>query len=77
MIELNTRSACRSKLVRSDSGRWRISRAHIIGTRVRDTTAEITMVTVSVMANSWNRRRTGDVAHEQQRYEHRDERNRQ
>ena len=29
-----------------------------MGTRVRDTTAEITMVTASVMANSWNSRPT-------------------
>ena len=34
------------------------SLAHIIGTSVSETTAEITMVTASVMANSWNSRPT-------------------
>jgi hypothetical protein len=33
-------------------------RAHSIGTSVSETTAEITIVTASVMANSWNRRPT-------------------
>ena len=37
---------------------WRSSLAHIIGTRVSDTTAEITIVTASVSANSWNSRPT-------------------
>ena len=35
-----------------------MSLAHIIGTSVSDTTAEMTIVTASVMANSWNRRPT-------------------
>ena len=35
-----------------------MSLAHIIGTSVSDTTAEITIVTASVMANSWNSRPT-------------------
>ena len=35
-----------------------MSFAHIIGTKVNDTTAEMTIVTASVMANSWNRRPT-------------------
>nr|WP_256729851.1 hypothetical protein [Burkholderia pseudomallei] len=37
---------------------WRSSFAHIIGTSVSDTTAEITIVTASVIANSWNSRPT-------------------
>ena len=41
-----------------DSGTCFRSRAHSIGTRVSDTTAEITIVAASVMANSWNRRPT-------------------
>ena len=36
----------------------RSSLAHIIGTSVSDTTAEMTMVTARVMANSWNSRPT-------------------
>ena len=36
----------------------RSSLAHIIGTSVSDTTAEMTMVAASVMANSWNSRPT-------------------
>ncbi len=35
-----------------------MSLAHIIGTSVSDTTAEMTMVTASVMENSWNSRPT-------------------
>ncbi len=35
-----------------------MSLAHIIGTSVSETTAEMTMVTASVMANSWNSRPT-------------------
>ena len=37
---------------------WRSSRAHIIGVSVSETTAEIRIVTASVMANSRNRRPT-------------------
>ena len=58
MIQLKPRSAARSKRLRCASGRCRTSRAHIIGTSVSDTTAEMTMVTDSVMANSWNSRPT-------------------
>jgi hypothetical protein len=47
--------------------------AHIIGTSVSDTTAEISMVTARVTANSRNRR-PDDVLHEQQRNEHGDQR---
>ena len=42
----------------SDGRCWRRSLAHIIGTRVSDTTAEIRIVTASVMANSRNSRPT-------------------
>jgi hypothetical protein len=46
-------------LRRSMFAGWCFSnRAHIIGTSVSDTTAEITIVTASVMANSWNSRPT-------------------
>ncbi len=58
MIQLKPCSAARSNRLRSASGRCRTSLAHIIGTRVSDTTAEITMVTDRVMANSWNNRPT-------------------
>jgi hypothetical protein len=37
---------------------WWSRRAHIIGVRVRDTTAETRMVTLRVTANSRNRRPT-------------------
>ena len=40
--------------LRSDS--WLSMRAHIIGVRVSDTTAEIRIATARVMANSRNRR---------------------
>ena len=62
------RSACRTSAAPSASSllallalrawRWRSSCAHIIGTRVSDTTAEIRMVTASVTANSRNSRPT-------------------
>jgi hypothetical protein len=42
----------------ASSGMWCRSLAHIMGTRVSDTTAEMTIVTASVMANSWNSRPT-------------------
>ena len=42
----------------SSSERRRSSRAHIIGTRVSDTTAEMTIVTARVIANSRNSRPT-------------------
>ena len=58
MTQLKPCSAARSKRLRSASGRWRTSLAHIIGTSVSDTTAEMTMVTDRVMANSWNSRPT-------------------
>jgi len=52
MTALNALSALRSNAVRSFSGRWRISLAHIIGTSVSGhPAAEMTMVTASVMAN--------------------------
>ena len=51
-MALKMRSERTSKALRSDSGRWRISLAHIIGTSVSETTAEITIVMASVMANS-------------------------
>ena len=47
-----------SKRLLSFGGVWRNSFAHSIGTSVSDTTAEITIVTASVIANSWNRRPT-------------------
>ncbi len=37
---------------------WRTSLAHIMGTRVSDTTAEMRIVTASVIANSRKRRPT-------------------
>ena len=49
-------SLIRSKRLGLRSALRRKIRAHIIGTSVRDTTAEITIVTASVTANSLNRR---------------------
>jgi hypothetical protein len=42
----------------SPSGWWRSRRAHSMGVSVSETTAEIRIATVMVMANSWNRRPT-------------------
>ena len=58
MSHSKPRSAARSTLLRCSAGRWRTSSAHIIGTKVSDTTAESTMVTVSVTANSLKSRPT-------------------
>ena len=55
---LNQAPAFRLQAASSDSGRWRTSLAHIIGTSVRETTAEIRIVTARVIANSRNRRPT-------------------
>ena len=58
MIHSKPRSAARSRRLRACAGRCLTSSAHSIGTKVSETTAEITMVTASVTANSWNRRPT-------------------
>ena len=58
MTQLKPRSAARSKRLRSASRRCRTSLAHIIGTNVSETTAEMMIVTDRVMANSWNSRPT-------------------
>ncbi len=54
----NQAPALRLQAGSSASGRWRTSLAHIIGTRVSETTAEIRMVTASVIANSRKSRPT-------------------
>ena len=58
MMRSNTRCDARAKGPGCSSRRSRKSRAHIIGVKVSDTTAEMRIVMLSVMANSRNNRPT-------------------
>jgi hypothetical protein len=55
-VRSKTFSLIRSKRLGVRSALRRRMRAHIIGTRVKETTAEIKMVTARVTANSLNKR---------------------
>ncbi len=58
MIRSSSDSSVRERALPEPCGSSLSIRAHIIGTSVSDTTAEITMVMARVIANSWNSRPT-------------------